>query len=342
MKRYFKWLLVVVCVLMLPVFAVADDIMFPWVPIFDSVSTVISITNTADTDTLNLVYRYKAGDNYNNQTATCEHYDISTDTSQYDILTFDASGNINGGLPIFGDVVSGTKGYTNADLLALGNNITKPARAFLLVSNETTTVPADRTLYGEAMVLEIAGGAAWGYQAYFPVGVSSAPNAFDDFRMERSGEIIANNEYVPVTLWPPNKVTTKFFITPITSVSMDTGNLSVKVRLCKTTKTVGGDETCDEGGVWFNDETGVSTAKEKTIVCTAAPTLDHLLEAAAYNAFKNKNTMGWANVVVDQGPTAPKASDAIVGKLDYTTSGITIEDTAVPGTLNNFIWLRVE
>jgi len=340
MKRYFKWLLVVVCVLMLPVFAVADDILFPWVPIFDSVSTVVSITNSSTSDTLNLVYRYKAGDNYDNQTATCEHYDISTDTSENDILTFDASGNINGGQPIFGDVVSGTKGYTNADLLALGNNITKPARAFLLVSNETTTVPADRTLYGEAMVLEIAGGAAWGYVAYNPEGAVTTPNAFNDFFGDRLGEVIANNEYVQVALWPPNKVTTKFFITPVTSASMDNGKLSVKVRLCKTES--GGD--CVDGGVWFNDETGVSTTKEKSVVCTAAPTLDHLLESAAYNAFKNKNTMGWTNVVVNPGSTTgglAQTEAAIIGKLDYTTSGITIEDTTVPGTLNNFIWLRI-
>lgn len=334
MKRYFKLLLAIVCVLMLPVLAVADDIMFPWVPIFDSVSTVVSITNTSSSSTLSLIYRYKAGDNYDNQTATCEHYDIDTDTSQNDILTFDASGNINGGQPIFGDVVSGTKGYTNANLLALGNNITKPARAFLLVTNGSGT---DNDLYGEAMVLEIAGGAAWGYDAYNPDGVGG----LDDFEDANAwnGEVIADHEAIATALWPPNKVITKFFITPVTTASMDNGKLSVKVRVCKATS--GGN--CTEGGVWFNDETGVSTTKEKSVVCTAAPTLDHMLESAAYNAFKNKNVMGWTYVVVNPGSTTgglAQAEQAIIGKLEYTTSGITIDGTTVPGTLNNFIWLR--
>jgi len=333
MKRYFKLLVAVMCVLMFPLVAVADDIMFPWVPIFDSVSTVVSIVNLSTSTQLSLIYRYKAGDNYDNQTATCEHYDINTDTSQNDILTFDASGNINGGQPIFGDVVSGTKGYTNADLLALGNNITKPARAFLLVSNGSA---ADEDLYGEAMVLEIAGGAAWGYDAYNPAGYGI--DNFEDPR-DAYGEVVSNLEVTGAALWPPNKVTTKFFITPITDASMDNGKLSVKVRLCKTES--GG--TCAEGGVWFNDETGVSTTKEKSVVCTAAPTLDHMLESAAYNAFKNKNVMGWTIIVVDPGSTTgglAQAEQAIIGKLDYTTSGITIEDITVPGTLNNFIWLR--
>ncbi len=337
MRKYFKLLVAIVCVLMLPVLAVADDIMFPWVPIFDSVSTVVSIVNTTNTSTLSLIYRYKAGDNYDNQTATCEHYDIDTDTSEYDILTFDAAGNINGGLPIFGDVVSGTKSYTNANLLALGNNITKPARAFLLVSNGSAT---DWTIHGEAMILELAGGAAWGYVAYNGEG-GVGLNSFDDSYDSIGGEVIDNTEEALVALWPPNKVTTKFFITPVTDTSMDNGKLSVKVRLCK--KESDGD--CVEGGVWFNDETGVSTTKEKLVVCTAAPTLDHLLESAAYNAFKNKNVMGWAYVVVNPGSTTgglQQAEQAIIGKLDYTTSGITIDGTTVPGTLNNFIWLRNE
>ena len=30
----------------------------------------------------------------------------------------------------------------------------------------------------------------------------------------------------------------------------------------------------------------------------------------------------------------------IVGRLDFTTSGVTIDGTSIPGTLNSFVWLR--
>jgi hypothetical protein len=148
--------------------AKADSILFPWVVKSTAISTIVSVVNTAgmplpllNVPQLHLAYFYK--DPNNNQTTTCQDYNFKVPTSEMDVVTFDASGNINGGLPMWGDPNNGPGSMA---LLAPGDR-----RAFLIVDNNTPALTfaatnIDGTLYGEAMVLELATGAAWGYQAY--------------------------------------------------------------------------------------------------------------------------------------------------------------------------------
>lgn len=146
----------------------ADSILFPWVVKSTAISTIVSVVNTAgmplpllNVPQLHLAYFYKDPDN--NQTTICQDYNFKVPTSEMDIVTFDASGNINLGLPMWGDP---NNGVGSMALLAPGDR-----RAFLIVDNNTPALTfagtnIDGTLYGEAMVLELTTGAAWGYEAY--------------------------------------------------------------------------------------------------------------------------------------------------------------------------------
>jgi len=152
--------------------AKADSLLFPWVVKSTAISTIVSVVNTAgmplpllNVPQLHLSYFYKDPDQ--TQTASCQDYDFKVPTSEMDIVTFDASGNINGGLPMWGDP---NNGAVTMALLAPGDR-----RSFLIVDNNTPNLSfagtnVDGTLYGEAMVLELATGAAWGYQAYNSAG----------------------------------------------------------------------------------------------------------------------------------------------------------------------------
>jgi hypothetical protein len=210
------------------------------------------------TEQLHWSYFYKDdgfGGVDNSQTATCADLDFKMDTSQMDVVTVDCSGNINGGLPMWGDTNNAVAGGTTASLQAPGDR-----RAFLIVDNNTPTLSLpgqlsniDTTLYGEAMILEISTGAAWGYVAYNaggpfgdPIITQPAPisatcaggqNGFVSFSngIDPHGEVIGgfwpiteglfpvpdtatlatgSAELAPVVLMPPDDILTRFFLTP--------------------------------------------------------------------------------------------------------------------------------
>jgi hypothetical protein len=234
--------------------AQADQLLFPWIVKSTSVSTIISVVNTSGS---NLGWNYQGVDQLlhyqywyklttaNGQTEGCTNQSFKRPTSKDDLVIFDASANISDGKPLFGDTVR--YGDQSFKLSAEG-----PRRAFLIVDNDTpyytlNSINADGTLYGEAMVLEIAGGAAWGYIAYnasgggessrqqtSPVNMSDGldllgevlggkavgtdiiPGAVNDVEaLGRRGQ----GEVTPVVILPATALganfITKFFTTPI-------------------------------------------------------------------------------------------------------------------------------
>ncbi|HYA32044.1 MAG TPA: hypothetical protein VED67_04730, partial [Thermodesulfovibrionales bacterium] len=162
--------------------ASADAILFPWIVKSTAISTLVSVVNTAGinptlppyggTPQLHVAYFYKdngSGGVDNSQTQKCLDYDVKVPTSEMDIVDFDAAGNINAGKPMWGDT---NNGAASLALLASGDR-----RAFLIVDNNTPLLSlptqgtnVDGTLYGEAMVIELSSGAAWGYVAYNSAG----------------------------------------------------------------------------------------------------------------------------------------------------------------------------
>src|SRR4030065_1739607 len=84
-------------------FARADAILFPWVVKSQSVSTIISVANTAGIGgtyeyqsipfRLHYQYWYKLT-TANSNTETCTNHSFNQDTSKNDVVSFDAAGNI--------------------------------------------------------------------------------------------------------------------------------------------------------------------------------------------------------------------------------------------------------
>jgi hypothetical protein len=323
--------------------AKADGILFPFITKSDSVSTIISVVNTAavapDTNQgLHYQYWYKKT-TANGQCEGCESYSFRRPTSKDDIVCFDASGNINDGMALYDE-----EARYNDDGFDL--NVEAPRRAFLIVDNDDlVNTAADGTIYGEAMVLELAGGSAWGYVAYNPEG--QADNDYQDGN-DVLGEVIGvyavnNNEQTQVVLLSPDQGTTRFFLTPIcdnvTATGQRDGDLDGQMFFF-----------ADEPGMFDNDENVIDFSKKKDVVCTAGADLEHLIGEGAFNEFCDTGGQGWAYVRVTdnvaascsevQNDEGADISGMMIGKLKYSTAGITFADTTIPGTLNNFVLLR--
>jgi hypothetical protein len=238
--------------------AMADSIMFPWVVKNTNVTTLISVVQTSEITAtcrqngqnaarLHYQYWYKpachpsspAGTCVPNLTGSCEEHDIFVPTSQNDIVSFDAAGNMANGQPVFNDYPGHNSivDYgVNVDF-SLRNVIASTARAFLLVDNNNTVCFEDEdqaSMYGEAIVFELNNGAGWGYVAYNGIGggtngpnneptlgfmdnadlqgeVLRSPRWADDTSTDEGEEL----EATPTVLLPLSEFRTKIFMTPI-------------------------------------------------------------------------------------------------------------------------------
>lgn len=373
--------------------AKADAIMFPWIVKSDTVSTLVSIVNTCGPigtyggGLLNLElhyeYWYKVT-NANGQTEICQPHSDKLPTSKDDIITFDTSCNINNGEALFGD----PSPYGGASFCL---NEPSPRRAFLLVDNNTPAyllngVNADGTLYGEAIVMEIQSGAAWGYSAYnaWATGQTDGQSGpiyfFDSF--DALGEVVRGSsitatpaaalEWTQTVFMPPDVMSTRMFVTPtntpnvmvVNSIAVPPipvgspgdqriGNANVIVQIstmepntpCPLPSTAA--DLVD--GIYDSDENPMDGTVPKNIVCTTGDNLSAFINPGNYNSWVLTGEQGWGYLAlfpgnVDAVPfdTVPDnpTDEAIIGKLEYTAAGLTIDSVTVPGAVNNFVWLR--
>src|SRR5208337_2311528 len=177
--------------------AKADVIMFPWI-----VKTAEAVGGADSLNNPVLHYQYWGKDGSTGQTDVCNEVDFERPTSKDDIVMFDAAGNMNSGQALFEPIPSQPThvNYAGANFSYVA---TVSARAFLLVDNNIPQVftddllasNADGTLYGEALVVDLGAGAAWGYIAYNASGGvregSQAPVSFADGQ-DVLGEVLGN------------------------------------------------------------------------------------------------------------------------------------------------------
>jgi hypothetical protein len=362
--------------------AQADAIMFPWVTKSATVSTIISVVNLAAPDystdnpqpeLLHYQYWHKIPSPYtsdvNHQRNVCDEFDFKAYISKDDLVSFDSSGKINDGLPLWND----NDPLHPNDTIFVSDyrlDIDDPVRAFLLIDNNTpnyaitANTNTDGTLYGEALVLEITTGAAWGYIAYNASGGTTSYQDdavyFED-GLDYLGEVLGSSEETQTIILNPNSVTTKFFITPLTDDEDDTigvlgarsPNSNTRVQLCK--RTTDQDGTCQSGGMFDNVEGTVSFTNPKDIVCTSADSLEALMGTSSFNSFRDSGRSGWAWIITSLGtvdqlpangiPDNP-CDDVIIGKLEYTDTSLDIDGMTIPtqpgvaGGINSFLWLR--
>jgi len=337
MKKSFLLIAILAAVLIFP-FAInvdkagADAIMFPWIVKSATVSTLVSVVNTAQgnpdfEERVHLQYWVKdpngahadtLPDLVNDQENTCTEIDFKVLVSKDDLFTVDTSGKIGSGLPLFGD----TNTIPVNPATSLKMNVPDPRRAFLLVDNNTSNNFAaptinnnvDGTLYGEAIVLELGSGASWGYIAYNPSGgqttTQSSPVTFND-GSDLQGEVIGADEITQTVIMPVDTMITRYFLTPVdvadsgehATANQRVGNANAKVQFCLDPTTVqlgSGFTRCQEGGIYDNMEGPLSNSINKNIVCTSGDDLVALM-GGGYDTFRDSGSSGWAYVVTNLG-----------------------------------------
>jgi hypothetical protein len=291
----------------LPLFnpAAADTILFPVIALnTPNVTTIVSVINSpgATSSDLKYTYRHKAtlvGSEPNTQ-GLCNESSFSRNTSDGDIVSFDASGFFNGGQALFGD-------NNNPGTFDIG--LSGPLRGYLLVANDDPEVvgnPLDLT--GESVVLDIATGAAWGMKA-----VNDENRENDDFvnASAATGGVWSalpnNGDSRRFSFFPMNEWTTRFFVTPI-GTNMDTANLSATISLT--------------GDVYDRSATPHTfTPIQQSVTCTGAVDLQDLMDSSTAAAVETGGGWSWFRVV---------SGDAVVYKLEFV-----VDDPTYGGTNNN-------
>lgn len=337
--------------------AKADTILFPYInenP--GKVSTIITVINgtaclsgtspcPTSRSVVGLHYRYmtkKINDDITKEVddamVACEERNFCRPTSLHDIVSFDAAGNLNDGNALFNDP---TAGGTLAYGASFKDTLTpKPRRGYLLVNHSASVAdcgPANDIissipggsgngeLDGEAMLIDIVNGEAWGYKA--------VTSPMSDFTFVIGEGVLLENGYSffeNTAIMPPSLFTTRYFITPTsTAVSPDLlvepvwdFDMSIATPILqKRTRfgLMGWRGSAGALGVFNRNETFISGGSLIDVRCVAALSLETLLGSAL--TYDNSplgigNTGGWA--VANLRNPLPKANnEACFGPNEY-------------------------
>jgi hypothetical protein len=238
------------------------------------------------------------------------------------------------------------------DFASLGRAGRTPTRGYVLVDNAPFN-PGDQypvptaQLAGEAIVIDITSGSAWGYQAYNPAGiwgytvvdslgrlVHLNPYDFSD-RVETNGEVLVsvppsfegnkkNNFWVPIAVMPWDVIPTSLLVTAVSDYMGTNGKYDVETKLGLRATDAGPDR------VMFNrDERAYSGAVDQTVNCVGRVEIESMIAETVKGSTPQG---GWTNVVVLEG-------QAIVFKAEIHDEG-TFEGKNLPGTFNNIYQLR--
>jgi hypothetical protein len=221
-----------------------------------------------------------------------------------DLVSFDASGTLNSGNALFGD----THSYSGSFAMA-GSGA---RRAYLLITDSDAAgnrvdIGNNGGMRGEAIIMDIATGAAWGYKAI----TDETREDFSFINIADGGGVYAA---MPDGFYSnkrfsffPSEWTTRFFVTPI-GLNMHSANLTATVQL--------------ESGVYDrNGNSFVAAFPAITATCTAAIDLSALTESTVWSSVQNTGGFTWLDVT---------AGDAIIYKLEYV-----VNNPTYGGTNNN-------
>ncbi len=293
--------------------AMADTVLFPVIAANPpAVTTIVSVTNQGPgSDHLQFTYSWKptfSGD-LPNYTGGCTNDSFTMPTFVPDLVSFDASGVFNGGLALFndGDTYGG----------AFNTIGTTPLRAYLLVTNSNAAgtrlnVGSNISLRGEAIIMDVVSGSAWGYRA-----INDTTREDFSFFATPAGSVV--NVIVPgageskrFTFFDLNSWTTRFFVTPI-GTDLFSNDRTSTIQLFQSNGTAG-----------IEGRTGdvYSFTKTQLVRCTAGVDLIDLLDSTSQAALAT--TGGWGRIDVVGG------DPALIYKLEFTFSA-----PFVPGGASN-------
>lgn len=343
-----RWVLFLAVSLVIGSFSTAgaDSILFPVIAVNQpNVTTLISVVNkygttsqycavgTCPPDPVSLQYYYVYKDTLvggipNTSEGCAYYYNITRPTHNGDLVTFDASGTFNGGNAMFND----------SDLYGGSFNFpgSGPKRAVLSVTHADSlgnrVDVGEGTLYGEATIMDISGGAAWGYVAlndsnyetlYFDdAGTNSALRA----KVVTLVPFLTTIDARPFTFFPTSEWTTRFFVTFVAADSRTSGS-SGSVNIASSLGTV---MTGPYGGVRDRSGNVVGASVSQSVGCTGAVDLTSLMDTTAQAAVQY--TGGWAYFYNDT--LAEGGSDfyrqIVVYKLEFV-----VNNPTYGGTNNN-------
>lgn len=355
----------------------ADVAMFPYVVNSPTVTTLVTIVDRGDTantqrytsggasalyaaggNRLHWRLNYKADANATVNTASCSEVDYYLPTSPNDIQTVDLGGKFGSTTKgvLFSDpsVNNNWNASTSAALnFMMGKAAGVTQRGVLFVHNADAVADYDpvaagnqslTTVYGEAMVLEVAGGASWGYQAV--TTDNAGANDATAFAFAAGGTV--SNGLVAstggpagiLTFMPPAEVTTNLYVTPVPAAA---GQLlaanGASVAGWDQQQTAVSLNTAPGGvgaGVAFDrDETLVSGAVAQQVRCVGAVSVPQLVTSGALTVLANG---GWGNVTLAAGAAGTATNAAYVTKLEYATG--TLNGEAMGKTINNGFIMR--
>ena len=319
----------------------ADALFFPYVVTSPTVASILSIVNTDPDGELFLNYFTK---NSLAATASCtDQLRNRVDSATNDIVTFEANGAFVEGVesatggPLFNDPA--------VAVTYVGDNFTMgplstTTRAFLVADDNDND---GEDLYGEAIILETQGGAAWGYRAFNGAddgGALTGGNAPEfDAPSDVLGEALDvdnGTDAAAVTLLPTNEWETRFFVTPLSDGNQRCTNCNAAIKL-----------TRDKGeaalGIFDRDTTPFTgtNAEIVEVVCVHGVDLTDLLPASVEAAVGDQG--GWGYVNIDVGSVGGEtAFAATVIKLEFNSVQFVSPSTfnSFNGTVNTAVWLR--
>jgi hypothetical protein len=334
----------------------ADSILFPHIVLSETVTTILSVMNDDfDVSVLDeLHYRYY----YNSGSGACQEFDFWNPTSENDIVSFDMGAYFSGQDPqgVLFEPERVNAVYVD-DFAALSRQGRTPTRGYVVVDNSprnpTNPLPAPTAkLAGEAIIIEVSTGSAWGYQAYNasdiwgfappPAGPNNLgrlellnPFDFSD-RVETAGEVLVaprtglsaqeqkNYFWVPISIMPWDMIDSALFVTAVSSNMGPSGGYAASTSL----KLRGTAEGADR--IMFNrDERAYSGPGAATVTCVGRVDLETMVGEIV----KQQTPQGgWTHLTVTAG-------EAIVFKgeiNDVDTAG----DLDLDGTYNNIYQLR--
>jgi hypothetical protein len=295
--------------------AKADTILFPVIAMGSpNVTTVVSVMVRPGSTSSHLHYIYSVKDamvsGSPNITGSCTKVQFTRTNFDSDVLSFDATGIFNSGNALFGDTDSYGGGFS---LSGTGDR-----RAYLLVTNASDSsgtrvdVGNNQDLGGEAILMEIGFGAAWGMR-----GINDITREDYTFiNVDDGGGIwsaLPSNGFTNrrFTFFPPNEWTTRFFVTPIGS-NMNSSDNTATVNLYSSAA----------GGVYDRMGTQYTfTPIDQSVTCTAAIDLEDLMDSTTWAALQTTGGFSWIRVA---------SGDAIIYKLEYV-----LENSTYGGTNNN-------
>lgn len=316
MKARLAWCIVFICVaLIFGTFstAKADTLLFPVIATnYPYVITIVSVINRGGsgyytTPYLRYVYSYKyASSSYSNG---CNVASVVRPTWAPDLVSFDASGTFNGGGAMFNDPDS----YGGSFAVLPGGAV----RSYLLVTHSDVfgnrvDVGYTWALGGEAIVMDILYGAAWGYRA-----VNDGDREDYSFYSSGISNVLVVGDSRRFTFFPPSEWTTRFFVTPI-GTNMHSTDSNTTVRIL-------GFEGWTTGSITGRGFTTYNFNVSQLVNCLAAVNLSDLMDSTAWAGIYYTGGWGWFYNAA--------GSSALVYKLEYVVNNYTYGGTNNNGFL---------